>query len=281
MVKFILFPYVLCNLQFFGFRNTFVQRLLRELVANVGGTTEQSSLPSNFSGEACETIYQCKPSNPYPNLPTNLVKSSPAKGKRSRNDRVVSSKRLNGNHVKQHAQEENAKTVTSSTSKKRDLPNGRSSDLPTFAAANEVSSHAKGKRSRNDRIVRSKRLNGSHVEQHAQEENTKTVTSSTSKQRDLSNGSSRDLPTSAAANEVSRDYFNPGPENSLSVIEKEKCLPTAERDMQLDSLEISNNLKVREALSKEEQSLPVPINNFGPESVDIENMQQKQEPVSL
>ncbi|KAL8518470.1 hypothetical protein ACS0TY_009737 [Phlomoides rotata] len=188
------------GIEFFGFRNTFVQRLLRELVANVGGATEQSSLPSNFSG------------------------------KRARNDKVVSRKRLNGNHFKQHEQEESTKNVTSSTSKQSDLSNGRSSDLPTFAAANDVS----------------------------------------------------------------REYYNPGPDNLVSVIEKEKCLTTAEKGLQLDSLEISDNLKVGEALSKEElisdnlkvgealskeeQNIPVPLNHFGLESLDIDNLQQSQEP---
>lgn len=80
---------------------------------------------------------------------------------------------------------------------------------------------------------------------------------------------------------MSGDYYNPKPENSVSIIEKEKCRPFAERGLQLDSLEIPDNLKVGEALSKEEQSLPVHINHFGLESLDIDNLQQKQEPVSL
>lgn len=127
-------------MQFFGFKNTFVQRLLRELVANVGGTAEQSMLPSNFSGGACEALYQlqCKSSSPDPDLLTYLVKSH-VKGKRSRNDKVISSKRLNGTHFKQHQQEECIKNVSSSTSKQRDQSNCRSSDLSTFAAANEIS----------------------------------------------------------------------------------------------------------------------------------------------
>lgn len=125
-------------MQFFGFKNTYVQRLLRELIANVGGTAEQSLLTSKFPGGACETDNQLqgKPSNPDPDLLTYLFKSH-AKGKRSRNDQVVSRKRVNGTRFKELQQEEGTKNVSSSASKQRDQSNSRSSDLSTFTSAND------------------------------------------------------------------------------------------------------------------------------------------------
>lgn len=122
------------NWQFFGFKNTFVQRLLRELVANVGGTAEQSFLPSSVSSE-------CKSSSPDPDLLTYLVKSH-VQGKRMRNDKVVANKRLNRTHVNQHQQNNCTKNASSSNSKQRDQPNCGSGGSSTFAAANEASGYS-------------------------------------------------------------------------------------------------------------------------------------------
>ncbi|KAH6797846.1 hypothetical protein C2S52_022400 [Perilla frutescens var. hirtella] len=125
--------------EFFGFKNTFVQRLLRELAANVGGPAEQSLLTSNFSDGAPETDCQLqgKPSDPDPDLLTYSFKSH-AKGKRSRNDQGVSHRRLNGARFKQLQQEECTKNVSSPTSKQRDQSNSRSCDLSISAVVNEV-----------------------------------------------------------------------------------------------------------------------------------------------
>lgn len=118
---------VFCNMQFFGFKNTFVQRLLRELATNVGGPAEQSLL---ISAGAHETNYQLqgKPSDPDPDLVTCLSKSH-AKGKRGR---------PNGTPLKLPQKEEGTNNVSSSTSKQRDQSNSRSSDLSTSADANKV-----------------------------------------------------------------------------------------------------------------------------------------------
>ena len=51
MLKHFIKPYF----QFFGFKNPFVQRLLREMVANVSGYAEQNLLSSNFCTEAPKT----------------------------------------------------------------------------------------------------------------------------------------------------------------------------------------------------------------------------------
>ncbi|KAG8366476.1 hypothetical protein BUALT_Bualt17G0083900 [Buddleja alternifolia] len=171
------------GVEFFGFKNTFVQRLLRELVANVGGTAEQSLLPSN-SSRACETIdqSQCKESNPDPNMLPYLAKS-----------------------------------------------------------------HVTGKRSRNQKVVNTKRLNGTHFKQQQQEKCSQNASTSNSKQRDQSNCGRGDPSTSASANEVPGFCCSPGvlgPENLAARVENEKCLPIAERGVQLDSLDTSNHLKV-------------------------------------
>ncbi|XP_057777399.1 uncharacterized protein LOC130995918 isoform X2 [Salvia miltiorrhiza] len=127
------------SVEFFGFKNTFVQRLLRELATNVGGPAERSLLMSNFSAGAHETNYQLqgKPSDPVPDpdpdMLTCLFKSH-AKGKRSRNGR----RRLNETPLKLLQMDESTKNVSSSTSKQRDQSNSRSSDLSSFSAANEV-----------------------------------------------------------------------------------------------------------------------------------------------
>ncbi|KAL6573537.1 hypothetical protein OROHE_001996 [Orobanche hederae] len=107
------------SFQFFGFKNTFVQRLLRESVADVGGTAEQSLSSSNISSGACETVdqLQCKPSGPDPNSLTHSAKAH-VKRKRSKIEKVVNNKRLNETNFKQH-KENCIKNATSSLSKQR------------------------------------------------------------------------------------------------------------------------------------------------------------------
>ncbi|KAL0424869.1 UNVERIFIED_CONTAM: hypothetical protein Sradi_1021700 [Sesamum radiatum] len=128
------------GVEFFGFKNTFVQRLIRELVANVGGTAEQSSLPSNFSSGACEGIHQlqCKASGPDPDLLKDLARPR-ITGKRSRKDQVVNSKRLNGTHFEHHQQENCTTDASASNSNQGDQSNCGSSDPSSSAAASEVS----------------------------------------------------------------------------------------------------------------------------------------------
>ncbi|GFZ10938.1 DNA binding protein [Actinidia rufa] len=79
-----------CNIdgvEFFGFKNPFVQRLLRELVANVGGTTEHSFLPSRFGNgdSGAKHNSQCKESSSTPDLLPQI------KGKRRRKGKTVNS----------------------------------------------------------------------------------------------------------------------------------------------------------------------------------------------
>ncbi|GFP95321.1 hypothetical protein PHJA_001676400 [Phtheirospermum japonicum] len=183
------------GVEFFGFKNTFVQRLLRELVSNVGGTAEQSSSQSNLSSEVCETVNQSqsKPSSPDPNLLTYLVKS-----------------------------------------------------------------HVKGKRSKVEKAVNNKGLDGTNFEQCQQEKCIENASSSNSKKRNqLSCG--HDPSTPAGTNEASES------------IENEKCPPIAERDMQMDTVGISDHLRVRDSLSDEERELTSSTNHF---ESDIGNLLQ-------
>ncbi|XP_057461222.1 uncharacterized protein LOC130751632 [Actinidia eriantha] len=79
-----------CNIdgvEFFGFKNPFVQRLLRELVANVGGTAEHSFLPSSFGNGDSGPKHnsQCKESYSTPDLLPQI------KGKRRRKGKTINS----------------------------------------------------------------------------------------------------------------------------------------------------------------------------------------------
>ncbi|KAL3511024.1 hypothetical protein ACH5RR_030425 [Cinchona calisaya] len=78
------------GIEFFGFKNAFVQRLLRELVANVGGTAEQNLLLSGFCNEASETrvpIQLTEFSLDNDMLP-DLAKPR-VTGKRSRKEKII------------------------------------------------------------------------------------------------------------------------------------------------------------------------------------------------
>ncbi|KAM0937527.1 putative transforming growth factor beta regulator 1 [Dioscorea sansibarensis] len=71
-------------MQLFGFRNPFVQRLLRELVANVGGVAERSSSSSDMCNGAMQLEHemQVQDSHVYPDLLPYLGKRQ-STGKRS------------------------------------------------------------------------------------------------------------------------------------------------------------------------------------------------------
>ncbi|PSR88377.1 Histone-lysine N-methyltransferase [Actinidia chinensis var. chinensis] len=79
-----------CNIdgvEFFGFKNPFVQRLLRELVANVSRTAEHSFLPSRFGNgdSGAKHNSQCKESSSTPDLLPQI------KGKRRRKGKTMNS----------------------------------------------------------------------------------------------------------------------------------------------------------------------------------------------
>ncbi|KAK4761150.1 hypothetical protein SAY87_006043 [Trapa incisa] len=64
------------GVEFFGFKNTSVQRLLRELVADVNGNVEQSLLSPNYCNEASLTEQkdECLVLCPYPDLSEALAR---------------------------------------------------------------------------------------------------------------------------------------------------------------------------------------------------------------
>ncbi|KAH0668456.1 hypothetical protein KY289_022949 [Solanum tuberosum] len=78
------------GVEFFGFKNTFVQRLLRELVANTSGTPEQNFLSSiSLRNETSEAVNQTEltESKTAPNLQTHTEKPQSA-GKRNMKGRT-------------------------------------------------------------------------------------------------------------------------------------------------------------------------------------------------
>ncbi|KAK9276843.1 hypothetical protein L1049_006380 [Liquidambar formosana] len=81
------------GVEFFGFRNPFVQRLLRELVANVNGIAERSLLSSIFCNEASGTEHDTQCSDPctYPDLLADLARPQITK-KRSRKHKIINKK---------------------------------------------------------------------------------------------------------------------------------------------------------------------------------------------
>ncbi|CAA0828770.1 DNA binding [Striga hermonthica] len=125
------------GVEFFGFKNTFVQRLLRELVANVGGTAEEGLSPSSFPSGISETVnhLQCKPSNPNSNLLSDMAMPQ-VKGKRTKIAKAVNSKGLSGTNFKHHQQEKHTNDLCSSNYKQSHQC-GR--DPPTSGATNEAS----------------------------------------------------------------------------------------------------------------------------------------------
>ncbi|KAK4357979.1 hypothetical protein RND71_023589 [Anisodus tanguticus] len=107
------------GVEFFGFKNTFVQRLLRELVANVSGTPEHNLLSSiALRNETSESVTQTEQagSKTAPNLLTHLEKPESA-GKRNRKGRT--------NHIKSAA----------STSLKKPRLQNRSSDIKALRSS--------------------------------------------------------------------------------------------------------------------------------------------------
>ncbi|CAJ2636399.1 unnamed protein product [Trifolium pratense] len=83
------------GLELFGFKNQFIQRLLRELGADINGIVERSIVPSNISNEVSKTQHDdCHPNvGTSPDLLVSL-KRSHVTGKRSRHE--LKKKKLNG-----------------------------------------------------------------------------------------------------------------------------------------------------------------------------------------
>uniref|UniRef100_A0A6N2M7V0 FYR C-terminal domain-containing protein n=1 Tax=Salix viminalis TaxID=40686 RepID=A0A6N2M7V0_SALVM len=83
------------GIEFFGFKNPFVQRLLRELVTNINGIAEQSPLSPSFSNESSRTELnnRCTDACTSPNLPPFLARSQ-VKGKRSKRQEITNPESL-------------------------------------------------------------------------------------------------------------------------------------------------------------------------------------------
>ncbi|PQP91673.1 uncharacterized protein Pyn_09746 [Prunus yedoensis var. nudiflora] len=83
------------GVEFFGFKNPFVQRLLRELAANVNGTAERSLVPSSFCNGASRTDVDNRSPDACPYLAKPRIT-----GKRSRRREIVNSKSFSWTSIK-------------------------------------------------------------------------------------------------------------------------------------------------------------------------------------
>lgn len=107
-------------MQFFGFKNPFVQRLLREMAANVNGTAERSLLPLSFCNRASGTDVD----NHSPE-PCSFVATPRITGKRSRRRELVNSKSFSSASIKRSRPEYLASVAEASKGKKRYHNNGK------------------------------------------------------------------------------------------------------------------------------------------------------------
>ncbi|OMO72056.1 hypothetical protein COLO4_27850 [Corchorus olitorius] len=86
------------GVEFFGFKNPLVQRLLRELVANVNGTAEQSLLSLSYCDEASRMEHE----NRSPSIcsPPDVLQHARPQVRKKRSTRCDQSKSVNGTGLK-------------------------------------------------------------------------------------------------------------------------------------------------------------------------------------
>ncbi|KAJ7943318.1 DNA binding protein [Quillaja saponaria] len=131
------------GVEFFGFKNLFVQRLLRELVADINGTAEQSFASSNFCNEVSRTEYgNCSgDSGTYPDL-LLYVERPRITGKRSWRYEIKNVKSCRGALLKRsrlHAQAVTTGALMTQT--KENHNEGVTVPLPTSQEEYEVCQH--------------------------------------------------------------------------------------------------------------------------------------------
>ncbi|XP_068326514.1 uncharacterized protein [Pyrus communis] len=108
------------GVEFFGFKNPFVQRLLREMAANVNGTAERSLLPLSFCNRASGTDVD----NHSPE-PCSFVATPRITGKRSRRRELVNSNSFSSASIRRSRPEYLASVAEASKGKKRYHNNGK------------------------------------------------------------------------------------------------------------------------------------------------------------
>ncbi|XP_048319035.1 uncharacterized protein LOC107429040 isoform X1 [Ziziphus jujuba] len=87
------------GVEFFGFKNPFVQRLLRELVANVNGTAERNLCSLSNLDSKADNDSRCPDTCTYPDLLPYLVRPHTT-GKRSRRREIINEKSVSGENIK-------------------------------------------------------------------------------------------------------------------------------------------------------------------------------------
>lgn len=106
--------------QFFGFRNPFVQRLLRELVVNVNGSSEQSLPSASFCirPSAVENITRPSVSFAYPDLQPDMEKPQTTR-KRSRKQKDINMKSVSASAHKRFRPQKLINNSVASSSSER------------------------------------------------------------------------------------------------------------------------------------------------------------------
>lgn len=123
----------LFSLQFFGFKNTFVQRLLRELVANTRGTPEQNFLSSiSLRNETSEAVNQTEltVSKTDPSLLTHTEKPQ-STGKRNMKGRTNNIKSTANTSLKKPRRQNKSSNIKASHSGQQEY----GEHLPPFSSS--------------------------------------------------------------------------------------------------------------------------------------------------
>nr|GMD16857.1 hypothetical protein DM860_008285 [Ipomoea batatas] len=121
------------GVEVFGFKNPFVQRLLRELVSDINEAAEKLSPRSNFSNSVAlqtNNQSQCIVSSADPNLLLHLKKPQTT-GKRSRREKIMSVNSYRNTGLKKHRhQDKNDNLDASHSTGKRHEPRNSLKVLP-------------------------------------------------------------------------------------------------------------------------------------------------------
>ncbi|KAK3039815.1 hypothetical protein RJ639_027128 [Escallonia herrerae] len=130
------------GVEFFGFKNPFVQRLLRELVANVSGTAESSLLSSDLCNEASGTkqhtqsMESCREFSTDADLLPQLGKPH-FTGKRTRTNRITEMKSKSEASIKKLRSRDWKENADSSNRRKRSQMGQNSRNSLTSSFSNE------------------------------------------------------------------------------------------------------------------------------------------------
>ncbi|CAK7326230.1 unnamed protein product [Dovyalis caffra] len=129
------------GIEFFGFKNPFVQRLLRELVANINGIAEQNLLSPSF----CNGVSRTEQNNQFPDALTHpdllpYLARSQVKGKRSKRREITNPESLSTAGFKRSCSEDAMYVAEPSNSAHENYKQRRSLLPSTFSFNKEQES---------------------------------------------------------------------------------------------------------------------------------------------